>query len=380
MSKRLVKTAKQQFEERCKELNYRYQYELSESEIYYAYTGEHENFFIFREQNGEYKELRYEQTYEALVFGERFLSALTERLAEAAQPVKPLFDWYASADHDDEPFTLLDIYMCDLESEHITFEDIYEEIPSDKEQWEADSKDAIEFSVSDYTAYFSENDLGKYEICDKCLKIYLFNDPLYNCFVYPSLSFLHKDKEFIDSVKEHIREFSLDAEPGVAKVDEWASKPFGECPLPFDIPMIHCVDYKNYVRVVYAENKEREEIPQSTEEILKHVGMSSVDSLKRIILQKIRKLYDQGYVLDVRQLSVEESIAYTCGAYSDLNNHNVVLFLGQNDELGLEENDEILLEELKQLQWLKYPETYGGLRYVCIEHLYAILQAMVLPK
>ena len=357
MSKRLVKTAKQQFEERCKELNYRYQYELSESEIYYAYTGEHENFFIFREQNSEYKELRYNQTYEALVFGERFLSTLTERLAEAAQPVKPLFDWYASADHDDEPFTLLDIYMRELESEHFTFEDIYEEIPSDKEQWEADSKDAIEFSVSDYTAYFSENDLGKYEICDKCLKIYLFNDPLYNCFVYPSLSFLHKDKEFIDSVKEHIREFSLDAEPWIAKVD-----------------------YKNYVRVVYAENKEREEIPQSTEEILKHVGMSSVDSLKRIILQKIRKLYDQGYVLDVRQLSVEESIAYTCGAYSDLNNHNVVLFLGQNDELGLEENDEILLEELKQLQWLKYPETYGGLRYVCIEHLYAILQAMVLPK
>ena len=380
MSKRLVKTAKQQFDERRAELNYRYQYELGESEIYYAYTGEYENFFIFREQNGEYKELRYGQTYEALVFGERFLYALTKLLAETAQPVKPLFDWYASADHDDEPFTLLDIYMCDLESELITFEDIYEEIPSDKDQWEADSKDAIEFSVSDYTAYFSENDLGKYEICDKCLKIYLFNDPLYNCFVYPSLQYLHGDKEFIECLKEHIREFSLDAEPWVAKVDEWVSKPFGECPLPFDIPMIHCVDYKNYVRVVYAENKVREEIPETTEEILKHVDMIPVDSLKRTILRKIRELYDQGYVLSSKQLSLCDFIACADGSCGSLYDYDAAIFLGSKDELGIDYNSTGAWKDLKEVQWLKYPMTYGDLKHVCIEHLYAILQAMVLPE
>lgn len=379
MSKRLVKAAKQQFEERRAELKYRYQYELCESEIYYAYTDEHENFFIFREQGGEYKELRYNQTYEAFVFGERFLSALTERLAEAAQPVKPLFDWYASADHDDEPFTMLDIYMCELESEHITFEDIYEEIPSDKEQWEADSEHAIEFSVSDYTAYYSEDDMGKYEICDKCLKIYLFNAPMYNCFVYPSLGVLHKDKEFIDSLKEHIREFSLDAEPWIAKVDEWASKPFGECPLPFDIPVIHYVDYTTRVRIAYAENEIREEHPKSTEEILKHVDMDPVESLKRTILRKIRVLYDQGYVLDSKKLSLCDFVACVDGSCVSLCDYDVAIYLGTNDELGIDYNSTGDWKDLKVVQRMKYPMTLGDLKHVCVEHLYAILQSMTFP-
>lgn len=152
--KKLVKTAKQQFEERLSELRVVERWELCPTEIYYGCETPNGIFVLLRDQDGEYKELQYGMRYFDLLLGERFLSAMTERLSEGSLPVKPLFDWYASADHEDEPFNLLDVYMCDLESEHHTFEDLYEEIPdvriiTAREQWENDSAEAKATQVSE---------------------------------------------------------------------------------------------------------------------------------------------------------------------------------------------------------------------------------------
>lgn len=156
--KKLVKTAKQQFEQRLQELRVVERWELCPTEIYYGCEMPNGIFVLLRDQDGEYKELQYEMRYFDLLLGERFLSAMTERLSEGSLPVKPLFDWYASADHEDAPFNLLDIYMCDLESEHHTFEDLYEEVPdvriiTAREQWENDSAEAkaTQVSASGYT-------------------------------------------------------------------------------------------------------------------------------------------------------------------------------------------------------------------------------------
>ena len=128
MEKRLVKTAKQQFEERLKVLHVFKTWKLCDTEIYYHCTDINEGFYILRDQDGKYKELRYKPRYEDLILSERFLFSMSERFTLNGVEIKPLFEWYASADHDEEPFNLMDIYMCDIEDEEITFEDLYEEV------------------------------------------------------------------------------------------------------------------------------------------------------------------------------------------------------------------------------------------------------------
>lgn len=194
MGKKLVKTAKQQFEERMKEFNVTTTFKLCESEIYYLCEDSKAHVYMLREQGDECRELRYGMQYEALVFGERFLSSMTERFAELGVLVKPLFDWYASADHDGEPFSLFDIFMCDLEEENIVYEDIYEEEPDVKiitarEQWEADLEGATEVAFCTGQKCFVR-------VTDQCINFYVY-DGEYRKETYPPLEELRKDPKFI---------------------------------------------------------------------------------------------------------------------------------------------------------------------------------------
>lgn len=202
--KKLVKTAKQQFEERRKKLTYRYQYKLSETEIYYAYEGVNAYFYILREHNGEYKEIAFGEQYEAFVFSEIFLGTMAEYFRDHNLHIKPLFDWYASADHDCEPFTLMDIWMLDLNKAECVYEDIYEEVSdvriiTAKEQWEEDSKNAK------IAATLGNGSIYKVNVTEQAITFYVFKGDCYTKSVFPPLSELRKDNKFIIKYLELVR-------------------------------------------------------------------------------------------------------------------------------------------------------------------------------
>ena len=203
MGKKLVKTAKLQFEERLRELNVTNTYELCENEVYYLCEDSKAHVFILRKHDNEYRELAYGMQYEALVFGECFLSMMSERFAELGVYVKPLFDWYASADHDQEPFNLFDIFMCDLEETNTVFEDLYEEVPDVKvitahEQWEKESANAVLVQGSEHYTY-------KVERTKEAIVFYTIKDGAYLREVYPPLSELRKDAEFVTNYISFVR-------------------------------------------------------------------------------------------------------------------------------------------------------------------------------
>lgn len=245
--KKLVKTAKQQFEERRKELTYRYQYELSETEIYYAYEGVNAYFCILREHNGEYKEIAFGEQYEAFVFSEIFLGTMAEYFRDHNLHIKPLFDWYASADHDCEPFTLMDIWMLDLNKAECVYEDIYEEVPdvriiTAKEQWENDSKDfTIQENEGDYPF--------KVVIDDESLRFYYYEYGYY-CDIYPPLESLRKDDIFIKDVTDRLLEFAN--YEGVGRLQDWI-RVGGDFPLSFG-----WIFYSEYPRTDVIEYEDKE--------------------------------------------------------------------------------------------------------------------------
>lgn len=248
--KKLVKTAKQQFEERRKELTYRYQYELSETEIYYAYEGVNAYFYILREHNGEYKEIAFGEQYEAFVFSEIFLGTMAEYFRDHNLHIKPLFDWYASADHDCEPFTLMDIWMLDLNKAECVYEDIYEEIPdvriiTAKEQWENDSKDAN-------TLWENKDETLKVLITDEYVKFYRLDDAI-TCYAFPSLDKMRRDRLFVSQIVDTLSE-SCEYDK-ISPFIKW-TRTGGDFPLPISI--IFNSDYQEFTCHVY----EDKELPQ----------------------------------------------------------------------------------------------------------------------
>lgn len=301
--KKLVKTAKQQFEERRKELTYRYQYELSETEIYYAYEGVNAYFYILREHNGEYKEIAFGEQYEAFVFSEIFLGTMAEYFRDHNLHIKPLFDWYASADHDCEPFTLMDIWMLDLNKSECVYEDIYEEVPdvriiTAKEQWENDSKDfTIQENEGDYPF--------KVVIDDESLRFYYYEYGYY-CDIYPPLESLRKDDIFIKDVTDRLLEFAN--YEGVGRLQDWI-RVGGDFPLSFG-----WIFYSEYPRTDVIEYEDKE-LPQ--EQIIEKKDFSDrFSSLKSDIVANIGELCENGASIDTEALFESYSIVWMDGAVS----------------------------------------------------------------
>lgn len=298
--KKIVKTAKQQFEQRLQELHVVKRWELCPTEVYHhCITGQHE-FILLREQDGEYKELRYGLEYETVVMGERFLSAMTERLSETSQPVKPLFDWYASADHDDEPFNLLDIYMLELESEHHTFEDLYEEVPdvriiTAREQWENDSAEAkaTQVTESGYT----------YRIVPLATSLDFYvctPDGNLSRQRYPALDELRKDSMFVINYIDHVRNtHPEDIESALC----WLSQgkyTMSECSL-MDIYNVatsrECMEYED------------KSFPEAEIQQLK----SDVESLRKKIVLHIENLCEHGFTIDEEILCSHIALSWADG-------------------------------------------------------------------
>lgn len=256
--KKLVKTAKQQFEERLSELRLVERWEMCPTEIYYGCELPNGVFVLLRDQDGEYKELQYGMRYIDLLMTESFLSVTTERFINGQVPVRPLFDWYASADHDNEPFNLLDIYMSELEESHFTFEDLYEEVPdariiTAKEQWENDSKDAN-------TLWENKDETLKVLITDEYVKFYRLDDAI-TCYTFPSLEKMRKDRWFVCQIVDTLSE-SCERDK-ISPFIKW-TKSGGDFPLPISI--IFNSDYQEFTCHVYEDKELPQE--QSIEEMI----------------------------------------------------------------------------------------------------------------
>ena len=206
MSKKLVKTAKQQFEERLRELTLVKEWKMYDVETYYLCEDDKAHVYLLCDQDDEYKEYSYGMRYESLVFGSRFLCAMSERFMELDIDIKPLFDWYASADHNEEPFNLHDIYTCDLEESPFTFEDLYEEVPdvriiTAKEQWEKDSQGA------EVVQKLANGSIYKVAVTDGSITFFVHQDEgEYFREVYPSFDELRKDAGFVTEYLSHVRD------------------------------------------------------------------------------------------------------------------------------------------------------------------------------
>lgn len=211
---KLVKTAKQQFEERLNELFVVERFEMCDTEIYYGCEMPNGIFVLLRNQNGEYKELQYGMKYIDLIKTESFLSTTVDRFIQGQEPIRPLFDWYASADHEGEPFTLLDVYMSETEDSHFTFEDIYEEVPDTqiitaKEQWEKDSANAV------VVATLNSGSIYKVENTFEYIDFYIHKGGVYFKERFEPLSKLRMDKNFSIDYLNHV--YSLhDGDMGLA--------------------------------------------------------------------------------------------------------------------------------------------------------------------
>ena len=206
--KQLAKTALQQFNERLAQLFIETSYTPFEGETYYVCTDVDKNLIILRNvHNQELNEIRYHKTYNEFVTSDNFIEVITAFFVERDLSVKPLFDWYASADHDEqEPFTLMDIYVNTFEGEeHIEFSDLYEEVLDTRtitarQQWERDSAQAVATQVTEsgYTYRIVNNpDHLDFYICTPeggfCRRR------------FPSLDQLRRDNEFVINYIGHVK-------------------------------------------------------------------------------------------------------------------------------------------------------------------------------
>lgn len=315
--KKLVKTAKQQFEDRLCELTWIKKYALSDTDLYYLCENDNHEMSILREiHNKEFYEQKYAMSYSELLSSEYFLHEITLRFIEHHDTlVKPLFDWYASADKENEPFTLDDIWMCNLEEEDhsVVYHDLYEEVPDVRiitadEQFESRLKD-----VGLIQDWVLQGSLGRIGIVDKETKrihIFVHEDKhdAYTEFVYPPFEELRKDEKFRF---ECLDEFCIgDNFTFESKLSKWLMVG-GDCPLyPVDVYFP-----ANHLRLDETVDFEDKELPQE-QSIEKKDFSDRFSSLKSDIIANIGELCENGASIDTEALFESYSIAWIDGAVS----------------------------------------------------------------
>lgn len=305
MSKKLVKTAKQQFEERLRELNVVREWKMCDTEIYYLCEDGKAHVHLLRNQDGEYKQLSYGQQYEALVFSEDFLFSVTERFVEGKAEIKQLYNWYASADHDEEPFNLCDIFMCELEESHFTFEDLYEEVPdmriiTAKEQWEKDSEGA------EIIATQANGSVYKIAVTDGSITFFVHQNKEYFREVYPSFDELRKDVNFVMAYLSHVRvTHDKDVDYALAWL-QGGDYIMSKVSLLDIYEVGKCIDH-----LCYEDKEEPAEKPT-----VKNEFKEERDALREKMVGHIIELCEQGLTLNVEVLCQNYFLLWCDGGYS----------------------------------------------------------------
>lgn len=298
MSKKLVKTAKQQFEERLKELTLMTSYQGLKDEKLYLCENDHKEMSILRDsEEWGFIEYKYQGGYQSMIDSEEFLYNMVCRFNEIGEPVKYIFDWYASADKDLTPFTVYYIWQCMEYLTQLAFEDLYEEVPdvriiTAKEQWEKDSEGA------EIIATQANGSVYKIALTDGSITFFVHQSKEYFREIYLSFDELRKDVNFVMAYLSYVRathdkdvDYALawlqGGEYTMSKVSLLDIYEVGEC---IDHLCYH--DKEEPVEKPIAKNEFKEEMNVLREKMVEHIiqlceqGMTvNVDSLtKRIAL------------------------------------------------------------------------------------------------
>lgn len=304
--KKLVKTAKQQFEFDLNALKVVKTWKMCESEIYHHCENKAGHFILLREQGGEYSILLYNRKYIEVVLSEGFLFSVTERFINGKTEITQLYNWYSSADHEDEPFNLLDIYMSDCEAVRHAYEDEYEEVPDPKivtarEQWENDTKGLVAVrSCGEVTLFVN--------ITESAVTFYDNYDG-YACYFYPSLEEMRKDALFISHVTGEIMRGAHHNDIGTFM--EWIRE--GGDVFPLNPAVIYDSEYQGYTFKMYADKE--------AQTIEKKDFSSEIEGLRERMVAHIQDLYKIGFSLNAEEfMENTATIAWIRGGCYDTAN------------------------------------------------------------
>lgn len=260
--KKLVKTAKQQFEERLSNFINPIK-EVCHYSTYYLCTDEQGFCVILYSYNeGEanvYKEFSFGKKLDDIYTDEDFLCFIVDYWSEyISSPIKELFEWYASADRENTPFSIDIILQFAKVCNKTIFEDLYEEIPdvriiTAKEQWEEASADAKVLTLD-------EEHTLKVKITDKNVVFYR-SDDMYARIEYPSLEQMRADTCFVCEVTDSMNEANM--QDDIAKFLRWV-RVGGDFPIPLSV--IFYSDYQNYKFEGYEDKELHQE--QTIEEMI----------------------------------------------------------------------------------------------------------------
>lgn len=260
--KKLVKTAKQQFEERLSNFSNPIK-EVCHYSTYYLCTDEQGFCVILYSYNegdaNVYKEFSFGKKLDDIYTDEDFLCFIVDYWSEYINsPIKELFEWYASADRENTPFSIDIILQFAKVCDKTIFEDLYEDVPdvrviTAKEQWENDSKDAN-------TLWENKDETLKVLITDEYVKFYRHDDAI-TCYTYPPLEKMRTDRWFVCQIVDILSE-SCEHDKIRAFI-KW-TRTGGDFPLPISI--IFNSDYQDYTCHVYEDKELPQE--QSIEEMI----------------------------------------------------------------------------------------------------------------
>lgn len=334
MSKKLVKTAKEQFEERLRELTLMTSYQGVKDEKFYLCENEHKEMSILRDSK-EYGfiEYKYQGGYQSMIDSEEFLYKMVCRFNEIGEPVKNIFNWYASADKDLTPFTVYDICQCMEYLNELTFEDLYEEVPdvriiTAKEQWEKDSKGAEVISM------LANGSTYKIAVTDGSITFFVYQDGgEYFREVYPSFEELRKDVNFVMAYLSYVRAtHDKDVDYALA----WLQG--GEYTMSkvsmLDIYEVgKCIDH-----LCYHDKEEPVEKPFEKQDFKKEM-----DALRNKMVAHIEQLCEKGMTVNVEVLC-----------------QNVTLVCKDGSYIICEEIEDCWVAKNEKDQWSLYRKEYDG--------------------
>ena len=289
--KKLVKTAKQQFEERLKELTLITSHQGVKDERFYLCENDHKEMSILRDsKEWSFFEYKYQGGYQSMIDSEEFLYNMVCRFNEIDEPVKRIFDWYASADKDLTPFTVYDIWQCMEYLTQLAFEDLYEEVPdvriiTAKEQWEDASKNAK------VAATIGNGSIYKVEVTEQFISFYVFKGDSYSLSVFPPFSELRKDNKFIIKYLELVR-MGHDSDMDLAL--SWLAG--GE----YKMSELSLLDIYESAQEISSMDFEDKEVPQE-QTIEKKDFSSEMKDLRERMVTHIQDLYKTGFSLNAKE-------------------------------------------------------------------------------
>lgn len=304
MSKKLVKTAKQQFEERLKELTLMTSYQGVKDEKFYLCENGHKEMSILRDSKEHgFIEYKYQGGYQSMIDSEEFLYKMVCRFNEIGEPVKHIFNWYASADKDLTPFAVYDIWQCMEYLTQSAFEDLYEEVPdvriiTAKEQWEKDKKGLR-------AVRFNDGKVLLVDITESEVKFYDNYDG-YASYTYPSMDEMRKDAFFVSRVVDELMRSANHNKIG--DFMEWVREGGS---FPLNLAVIYDSEYQGFTFMKYEDKEEPAEKPT-----VKNEFKEERDALREKMVQHIIELCEQGLTLNVEVLCQNYFLLWCDGGYS----------------------------------------------------------------